>query len=56
MILTKKDIRLFRIVCSVLCFISIFIILFLSKEFGAILLALSLFFLFAPHKEGAKIK
>ncbi len=56
MIVTKKDIRLFRTVSSIFCLISILVILFLSKSFGAILLALSLFFLFTPYKEGDKIK
>jgi len=55
MVLTKKDIRLFRIVCCIFCLISLFIALFLSKEIGAPLLALSLFFLFTPYNNGDKI-
>jgi len=33
----------------------VFLIFFISKEFGFILLALGLFFLFTPYKEGDDI-
>ena len=55
MMLAKKDIKLFRIVCCIFCLISLFIALFLSKKIGAPLLALSLFFLFTPYSKGDKI-
>ena len=54
--LTKKNIKLFRIGCTVLVFISILVIIFVDKKIGAPLLALSLFFLFTPYKVGDKVK
>ncbi len=53
--LRKKDIRLFRIINIVFAIISILILIFLSNKIGAGLLALSLFFFFAPYKEGGEI-
>jgi hypothetical protein len=54
--LTKKDIRLFRKLNIIFALLSILIILFLNKAVGASLLALSLFFLFTPYKDGDNIK
>lgn len=48
---TKEDIRLFRIVSVAICFIGLMIGLFVS-QFGYFVVALGLFFLFTPHKEG----
>ena len=53
--INKKDIKLFRLVSSVFCFISIIVIIFLSKAIGFPLLALSLMSLFAPFKDGDDI-
>jgi hypothetical protein len=53
--INKQDIILFRIVCSVICLISIFIIIFFSKAFGFPLLALSLYFMVTPYKDGDDI-
>lgn len=49
--LTRQDIRLFRTVSLGLCVIS-GVVIFLGKGIGYTMLALSLFFLFAPFKEG----
>lgn len=48
---TKEDIRLFRILSSVICFVGLMIVLFIGK-FGYFVLALGLFFLLTPHEEG----
>lgn len=53
--LSRKDIWLFKKVNIIFALISVLIIMFVSKTVGAGLLALSLFFLFAPHKEGDDI-
>ena len=52
MIINKKDLRLYRIVSFTICIIAIVLIFTISKTIGYILLALGLYFLFAPHKEG----
>lgn len=49
---TKKGLRLFRAVCLLFCLISAIVMFFFSKAIGGFLLALSIFFLFTPHKEG----
>lgn len=54
--LSKKDIWLFRKVNIIFALLSILIIIFINKTIGAGLLALSLFFLFTPYKEGDIIK
>ncbi len=53
--LNKKDIKLFRTVCLVLCFLSVLVIVFISKTFGSLLLAASLYFLFTPYSDGDEI-
>lgn len=53
--LSKKDIKLFKTINVIFALISILIILFLNKKIGAGLLALSLFFFFAPYEEGDDI-
>jgi|GEM_PF-5095392 len=56
MYVTRKDIRLFRIVNILACMVSVGVLIFFSKEIGGPLLALSLFFLFTPFKEGDELK
>jgi len=52
--LTKKDIRLFRIVSAAIVLVGL-VVLLVSRIFGGILLLLGLFFLFTPYEEGDEI-
>lgn len=52
MALTKKDIRNFRRLNLLFAVASILVILFLNRTIGFMLLAISMYFLFAPHKVG----
>lgn len=52
---TKKDLKLFRTINIIFVLISILVILFINEKIGFGLLALSLFFLLAPYKEGDSV-
>lgn len=53
--ITKRDIIIYRMISTGIILISILVILFLSKAVGYPMLALGLFFLFAPFKPGSDI-
>lgn len=53
--LSKNDIKKFRGVCLMFILVSILITVFIGKELGFLMLALSLLFLFTPYKEGDEI-
>lgn len=52
MIVDKKTLLLFRIVSGVIVLVGVLLAFLVSKTLGGLIIALGLFFFFAPHKEG----